>query len=152
MSNPLIIPELAAFPCTITLPVQWGVQDAFGHVNNVIYFRWFESARIDYLNRLDVEGFDVERDKHDVGPILASIKCDYKHQLRFPDNVHIGTRVTGMGNSSVQIEHAAFGEADSCIVATGESVVVVFDYARNKPVRAPDSLREAVQQVEGRAF
>ncbi len=152
MKNPMTIPDLAAYPSVLTLPVQWGDQDAFGHVNNVVYFRWYESARIDYLNLLHVEGFDVERERSNVGPIVASIKCDYRHQLEFPDTVHIGTRVERFGNSSVHVHHALYSEAHATIAAIGESVVVVFDYTANKPVRASDELRAAIAELEGRAL
>ncbi len=73
---------------TITsLPVQWGDMDAFGHVNNVVYIRWLESARIDLLDSLQSE---VTMASGGIGPILASIHCDYKRQLHYPDTVHIG--------------------------------------------------------------
>ncbi len=150
MRNDNSIPELAEYPSIITLPVQWGVQDAFGHVNNVIYFRWYESARIDYLNLLDVEGFHVERTHSNVGPIVASIKCDYKKQLKFPDTVHVATKISRFGNTSIQIDHAVYSEAHQAISTTGESITVVFDYDANKPVRVPAALRKAVSELEGR--
>lgn len=150
MKNDKSIPVLADYPSVIAIPVQWGVQDAFGHVNNVIYFRWYESARIDYLNLLDVEGFHVERTHSNVGPIIASITCDYKKQLKFPDTVHIGTRVTRFGNTSIQIDHAVYSEAHKAISTTGTSITVVFDYDLNKPVRVPANLREAICEFEGR--
>lgn len=150
MKNPQTIPELSEYPGVITLPIQWGDQDPFDHVNNVIYFRWFESARIDYLNLLDIDGFSVETSESHVRPILASIRCDYRKQLKFPDTAHIGTRVAKMGNSSVQIVHGLYSESHAAIAATAESTIVVFDYDANKPVRAPDQLREAIRACEGR--
>ena len=131
---------------TITsLPVQWGNMDAFGHVNNVVYVQWFESARIDLL---DSWTSDVTMDGKGIGPILASIKCDYKRQLHFPDTVHIGSRTARMGRSSVDIEHAVYSEHQQKTVALGTSVMVVFDYAANRPVRIPENLR---QQIQGNA-
>ncbi len=150
MKNTGTIAELADYPSVITLPVQWGVQDAFGHVNNVIYFRWYESGRIDYMNLLNVPSFDVERSNSDVGPIIASITCDYKKQLKFPDTVHVGTRVSKFGNSSMQIDHAVYSESHQAISTLGKSTCVVFDYRKNKPVRIPDDLREAIVEFEGR--
>src|SRR5881396_95323 len=66
-------PELAAHPIVISLPVQWGDQDAFGHVNNVVYFRWMESARIEYFRQAAIGSTSNQG----VGPILASLKCDF---------------------------------------------------------------------------
>ena len=149
MKNDGSISDLAEYPSVITLPVQWGVQDAFGHVNNVIYFRWYESARIDYMNLLQVDSFDVERSNSDVGPIIAAITCNYKKQLKFPDTVHVGTRVSRFGNTSMQIDHAVYSEAHQAISTTGVSTCVVFDYVVNKPVRIPDDLKQAIADFQG---
>ena len=73
--------ELAGQPVVVTLPVQWGDQDAFGHVNGVMYFRWFETARVEYLNR---SGLRHLMSQEGLGPILAAIKCDYRRQLKHP--------------------------------------------------------------------
>src|SRR5580765_7950429 len=93
---------LAAFPVVIRLPIQWGDQDAFGHVNNTVYFRWFESARIAYL---DQSGMESMMTGSGLGPILASINCNYRRQLTYPDVVYIGARITHVGNSSMQMSH-----------------------------------------------
>ena len=125
---------------TITcLPVQWGDQDAFGHVNNVVYFRWFESSRIDLLNDCHSP---VTMTGTGLGPILASVKCDYRRQLRFPDNVYIGSKVTRAGRSSADITHAVVSREQGEIVAEGVSVIVVFDYTSQRVTRIPDDLRQ----------
>src|SRR3954447_21061393 len=92
----------AGFPVVITLPVQWGDQDAFGHVNNTVYFRWYESGRIAYSQRIGlIELFESAR----IGPILASISCDYRRAITFPDTVAVGSRVTRIGRTSLGMEH-----------------------------------------------
>ncbi|MCA9033713.1 MAG: acyl-CoA thioesterase [Planctomycetaceae bacterium] len=130
---------------TITsLPVQWGDQDAFGHVNNVIYFRWFESARIDLLEKFESS---VSMSGQPLGPILASINCDYRKQLRFPDTVHIGSRVAAIGRTSIQVRHQLFSEHWDGIAAEASSVLVIFDYNLNRPVRVPDELRLMLEKA-----
>ncbi len=132
---------------TITcLPVQWGDQDAFGHVNNVVYFRWFESARIDLLNACPSQ---VSMNGLGLGPILASIKCDYKRQLRFPDTVYIGSRISRVGRSSAEISHAILSREQGIIVAEGVSVIVVFDYTAQRVTRIPDDLRLQFEAAQG---
>lgn len=124
---------------TITvLPVQWGDQDAFGHVNNVVYFRWFESARIDLLHEFPST---VTMSGSGLGPILASIKCDYRKQLRFPDTVYIGSRMTRVGRSSADIGHAVISHQQGQLVAEGSSVIVIFDYTAQRVTRIPEDLR-----------
>src|SRR5687768_11961436 len=106
MTNPRPA-DLADFPSIITLPVQWGDQDAFGHVNNVVYFRWYESARIAYF---DESGMAALLDGQQLGPILARIACDYHRQLNFPDTIQVGSKVTRLGSKSMTIEHAIYSQ------------------------------------------
>lgn len=141
--------ELAEFRLVIRWPVQWGDQDAFGHVNNTVYFRWFESARIEFLDRLGLSAL-MQRER--IGPILAAIGCNYRRQVKFPDHVQIGARITRLGRTSMTMEHRLYSEALGQIVADGESTIVVFDYQRQKPVGIPAEIRQAVEQFEGRSF
>jgi acyl-CoA thioester hydrolase len=131
-------PLLADFRTVTELPVQWGDQDAFGHVNNVMYFRWFESARIDLLS---VCPSGVTMSGKGLGPILASISCNYRRQLRFPDSILIGSRISRVGRSSADISHLVISQKDQSIVADGRSVIVVFDYDAQRVTRIPDDLR-----------
>ncbi|MEY3459252.1 MAG: Long-chain acyl-CoA thioesterase FadM [Planctomycetota bacterium] len=134
---------LRGFHTVTRLPVQWGDQDAFGHVNNVVYFRWLESARIDLLQACPSS---VSMTTAGLGPILASIQCDYRRQLRFPDTVWIGSRVARVGRSSVDLEHAILSESQGLVAAQGRCVIVVFDYANQRVSRIPDDLRSAFER------
>ncbi len=140
---------LDGFPVAIELPVQWGEQDAFGHVNNVTYFRWLESARIAYLEQVNL-GHDLQRTG--VGPILAAIKCDYRRQLTYPDSVIVGARVTRIGRSSLTMQHGVFSVAQQTLVAESEGVIVAFEYAANQSCPVPDDVRRAIEALEGRTF
>lgn len=140
---------LADYALVTPCPIQWGDQDAYGHVNNTVYFRWYETARIDYMRQPELSSLLKQ---HGINPILASISCQYRRQLTFPDTIHIGTRVTGVGNSSLKISHAIYSEVLGEIAAEGESVVVAFDYQANKSVRVPDDFRAALEKIEGRSL
>lgn len=135
----LVADALSEYRTITSIPVQWGDMDAFGHVNNVVYIQWFESARIDLLNTMSTS---VSMKAGGIAPILASIKCDYKKQLHFPDTVHIGSRIGKVGRTSVEIEHAIYSQQLEQVAAVGASVMVVFDYASNRPVRVPEELKE----------
>jgi len=137
------------FPVWITLPIQWGDQDAFGHVNNTVYLRWFESARIAYGSRIDLAESGEGRK---IGPILAAIACNYRRQLKFPDTVHIGARITRIGRSSLTMEHRILSERLGAVAAEGDSTLVTFDYAAQKSVSLPAAVRTRIEQVEGRVF
>ncbi len=137
------------FPVWISIPVQWGDQDAFGHVNNVIYFRWFESARITYGRQI---GLAETGEGKKIGPILAAITCHYRRQLKFPDTVQVGARITRIGRSSLTMEHRLVSESLRAVAAEGDSTLVTFDYLAQKSVALPDHLRARIEQLEGRTF
>lgn len=137
------------YPIILTLPILWGDQDAFGHVNNVVYFRWCESARVAYLNDT---GLQALMSQANLGPILASIKCDYLRQLNYPDTVQIGARITRIGNKSVSMEHAIYSDSLQAIAAKSDSVVVLFDYGQQKSCAIPSDVRDKIAAVEGKSF
>ena len=140
--------KLIEYPVVIRLPVQWGDHDSLDHVNNVVYFRWFESARIAYLEQCQS---GVTMLPETVGPVLASIQCDFKRQLTYPDSVLVGGRVVRMGRSSLDIQHAVLSIEQDEIVATARSTIVAFDVARQRPERIPEEFRNAVDRLEGRS-
>ena len=140
---------LARFHIVIVLPVQWGDQDALGHVNNAVYFRWFESARIAYFAGV---GLDTGAAVTGFGPILAHISCDFCRKVTYPDTVHIGCRVAGIGRSSIQMEYAAYSESQDLIAAEAKSTIVYFDFSANRPQLVPDNMRAAIEEMEGERF
>jgi len=139
--------ELAAHRFQIPVQVQWGDQDAFGHVNNVVYFRWFESARIEYFRHADL-GHTMSN--QGIGPILASIKCDFKRQLTYPDTLQVTASIASIGRTSLKMTHLLFSQAHSAIAAEGDSVIVMFDYTTQRPVLVPDEIRAKIDAIEGR--
>jgi acyl-CoA thioester hydrolase len=146
-------PDLAAllkdFPVTVTIPVQWGDQDAYQHVNNTVFFRWFETSRIAYWARV---GLSEAARRTRVGPILAAVACDFRRQVTFPDTVHVGARVTRLGRTSFSMEHAVVGTVARAVVAEGHSTIVLFDYNANAPVPLPDDLRHSFEALEGKTL
>ena len=140
---------LADYSVVTTVAVQWGDQDAFGHVNNVVYFRWFESNRMEYATRCGLA--DAPRES-ELAPILASISCNYRLQVRHPDFLYIGGRMTRIGTSSMTVQHAIYSQQQQKLVADGESVMVLFDYQTQQSRPVPAALRRAVESLEGCSF
>jgi acyl-CoA thioester hydrolase len=147
--HPEIAALLADYPVVITVPIWWGDQDAFGHVNNTVYLRWFESARIAYCTRVGLSDlFTAER----IGPILAAIACNYRLPLFFPDTAFVGARVSRIGRSSLAVDHAVVTANGRALAADGTSTIVIFDYKGHRPHPVPDSIRRAIENLEGRSF
>ena len=140
-------PLLDDYPVVIALPVQWGDQDAFGHVNNIVYFRWYESARIAYFIESGIQALLGEVG---LGPILARIACDYLRQLNFPDTIQVGARVARLGTKSLTIEHAIYSQAQNAVVARSDSVVVIFHHGDQVSHAIPQNVREQLATFEGK--
>jgi len=140
---------LTDFPVITILPVQWGDQDCFAHVNNTVYFRWCETARIEYFEQI---GLPATPPGDGIGPILASIECNFRRPVKHPDTVAVGSRVTRIGNSSFQMEHHIASRRVKAIVAEASSTIVYLDYGRHKPVPLPASLRLAIARLEGQSL
>ena len=136
---------LSEYPDVVGVQVQWGDQDAFGHVNNTVFLRWFEIGRISYVDRL---GVSHDASKASLAPILAAVTCNFKRQVTFPDRVLVGTRVSRIGNSSILMEHAILSETHQAVVAEGTSTIVHFDYSAGKSCPIPDEARRKIAEIE----
>lgn len=136
---------LQEFPVIVELPVQWGDQDALGHVNNVVFFRWWESSRIAYAEQIDLLGTDrSER----FGTVLASMTCDFRKQLVYPDVVLIGARIGRVGNSSLRIEHRLVSQKLNAVAAEAVSVMVSFDFQEQTSCPINSETRAAIRSLE----
>ena len=125
------------------ITTRWHDNDAYGHVNNVTYYSFFDTAVNTYL--IEQGGLDIH-DGEVVGFVVSSA-CDYFASIAFPEGIEIGLRVGKLGNSSVQYELAVFkvGEQEAC--AAGRFVHVFVDRTSNQPVPIPGMLREAMQRL-----
>jgi acyl-CoA thioester hydrolase len=139
---------LAEYPVSIAIPVQWSDQDPFGHVNNVVYFRWFESGRIAYLQRI---GLTKHLTGEPIGPILAAASCDYRRAIVFPDTVRVGVRATRIGRTSIGLEHRIVSVRQRALAAEGTSTIVVYDYSVQRPHPVSEEVRNAVEELQRRS-
>ena len=137
--------SLASCPVVIEIPVAWGEMDALRHVNNIVFFRYFESARIAYFERL---GWWEFMDQTGIGPILASIQCKFKMPLTYPDTISVGTRVSRIEEDRFVMHYQALSHKSRRIAADGESVTVSYDYRENKKSLLPEELKQHILALE----
>jgi acyl-CoA thioester hydrolase len=140
--------DLANCPVVIETPIAWGEMDAFQHVNNIVYLRYFESGRMAYFERLNFMEF---MEKTGIGPILASIQCKFKIPLTYPDTVLIGTRVPKVEADRFTMEYYVVSHKHQKLAAQGEGVIVSFDYRENKKTNLPEELWRRITEVEASA-
>ena len=136
---------LGSFPVKLEHRVAWGELDAFGHVNNANYLRWFESARIAYFEKVAVS--IGARDVSPWVPILARATVDFRKPVTYPDTITIEATVTRFGNTSFTMAYRAQSAALG-LAAEGEAVVVLLDGSGRK-VALPEELKRAVEALEG---
>lgn len=136
---------LDGFPVVIETPIAWGQMDAFRHLNNTAYFRFFESGRIAYFERLNFMEF---MEKTGVGPILASTSCRFKIPLTYPDTVSIGTRVPDIEEDRFTMEYQVVSHKHERVAAEGSGLIVCFNYQVNKKVAVPQEIRQRIKDLE----
>jgi acyl-CoA thioester hydrolase len=112
--------ELAHYPIIHHQSIQWGEMDAFNHLNNVVYYRYAESARITYLQALGM--FDGS-----MVTMLAHSSCQYLRPVHFPDTLLLGVRCQRLGNTSIVMEYSYYSRTQQALVATAEAVIVRLD-------------------------
>lgn len=134
-----------SYPVSVAIPVAWGEMDSFQHVNNVVYARWLETARMLYFERVGL----VRRVKEEgVGPILARTVLDYRRPVAYPDTVRVDAGVSRVGSSSFTMAFRVWSEAQRAEVATGEQVIVHYDYRAARTTPVDGALRAAIAAVE----
>jgi acyl-CoA thioester hydrolase len=136
---------LAGFPITVERALEWGEMDAMNHLNNAVYFRLFESARIAYFNKVGI--FD-EMERSGVGPILKSTSCKFRLPLVFPDTVTIGAKVNNIEADRYLMFYAIFSHKHQKLAAEGEGLVVSFNYRTNEKAPLTKDIIEAIKRVE----
>lgn len=138
-------PDLALFPVVIELDVAWGEMDAYAHVNNVVYFRYFENARILYLDRI---GWMASKLEAGLGPILASTSARYRKPVSYPDRVLVGARVSDVQPDRVTFEYRLVSTKLNAVACEGQAVVVSYDYHAGTKVPIPEAVRKAIEDLE----
>jgi len=135
--------HLGGFSTTVSLPVAWGEMDALGHVNNAVFFRYFESARIAYLEEIGLDG-----SVGTVGPILGSTHCKFFRPIIFPDHIRIGARAVRYAADRFEMEYRIFSERLEAVAAEGGAVVVAFDYKTRAKASLPRAVVDRIRALD----
>ncbi|HSQ54822.1 MAG TPA: thioesterase family protein [Gemmata sp.] len=141
-------PELVGFPIVVELDVAWGEMDSFAHVNNVVYFRYFENSRIRYLDRV---GFDTI-EENGIGPILHSTSARFRKPLTYPDHLFVGARVKEMQADRVTFEYRLVSQNLNAVAAEGEAIIVSYDYRKETKCPIQAEVRKKIEELEGRKW
>ena len=142
MNKPAPAPR-TAYPHFLPIGTRWMDNDVYGHVNNVVYYSYFDTVVNAYLIRAGVH--DIEHSTT-IG-LVVETQCNYFAPLAFPDQVDAGLRVVRLGTSSVRYEVGLFKAGDEAPAAQGHFVHVYVDRETRRPVALPDALRAALEPL-----
>jgi acyl-CoA thioester hydrolase len=120
--------------------------DSYRHVNNAVYFRWFESARMVYFERL---GWPAIETATGVGPILHSTQARFRAPLEWPDTVLVSARVRELAEDRFTMAYEVVSERLGRLSAEGWGIVVAYDYRAGVKARLPPAVRLAILELEG---
>ena len=147
MSNPpndRMGPEpRSAYKAFRSIGTRWMDNDAYGHVNNVVYYSWFDTAVNAYLIEHGV--LDIHHGQA-IG-LVVETQCNYFSPLAFPQTVEAGLRVARLGHSSVRYEVALFAQDQDLCAARGHFVHVYVDRASRRPVSLPNPLKQLLETL-----
>ncbi len=129
------------YPFSIPVEVVFRDVDAFTHVNNAVYFTYFETARIKFITH----ALGVER-ANEIPLILAEAACTYKTPAYMGELLLVGLRVSHVGTKSFHVEYEVSSRTDGRLVALGRTVQVMFDYDTGQTIAIPDDLRGTLQK------
>lgn len=130
---------------TIEEKIRWGDMDALGHVNNTVFFRFCESARIAYFEAVKLND---HQSKASDGPGMVACNLNFRRQLKYPGRVSIQAKTSKIGRKSFTLEYLLRDCADQEIVADGSSVLVWVDYENAKAMPLPEALVETIVALE----
>lgn len=133
------------FPVILPIRVAWGEMDAFQHVNNVSYIRYFESARIAYMEAMEMEA-NIKTSP--VGPILGDIYCRYRRPVTYPDTLHVGTKISEINEFGFVMEYQAFSEQQKTVTTLGHCKIVMIDYRSNQKVAVKGDMLDKILTLQ----
>ena len=146
--DPAVAELLKGFPIVVTTMVGWGDMDANRHVNNVMYFRYIEHARLKYFNDL---GFLDMQQETGIGPILSWTDCRFRRPLSYPDDISIGARISDIEADRFVMHTVIVSHAQKQLVAEGQQRIVVYDYRQNQKAPLPPVIRQRIDALEAGA-
>lgn len=124
--------------------LRWGDMDAFGHINNVQFFRYLESARVEYA----LVGYSGEVRSAGENIILADLSCAFRRQLRWPGAVDVYTRTARVGRTSLGLDQIICLADTEEVIAESKTVLVWFDFDAQKPAPVPEHIRTRLGAYE----
>lgn len=137
--------DIQDFHFTSRLKVHWGDMDAAQHVNNSMYFRYVETARVEYFAAI---GWVALLKNEHIGPILSETHARYKRPLVFPDEIIVGVKTTSIEPDRFHMSYAIYSESQACVTTELTGTIVAYDYREKKKAILPQAVIDGIRRVE----
>jgi acyl-CoA thioester hydrolase len=138
----------AFFPVALPIRIDWSETDVFGHVNNVSFYKYIQSSRLNYWEAVGMlRYFDTRK----LAPILASGSCHFRKPLHYPGNITLQCRTEFIRNTSFGFHHQILNENGE-VAAEGNDVMVFFDFKTHQKQALPPEIKQAIEKLEEREF
>ena len=140
--------KLSQLPVYVDEHVRWGDMDAFGHMNNTVFFGLFEAARMAYFEKIQ---FSDPRENDGLGPILAHTECYFMKPLAYPQALQVGTRISKLQDDRFTMDYGLFMAGEKPVLAAcGSGQVVCYNYDQGVKANIPKVIAERIGQLEHR--
>jgi acyl-CoA thioester hydrolase len=137
--------QLTGFPVILQQQLEWGDMDALNHINNVVYFRYFENVRMKYFARI---GMMEEIKKTKAGPILGATECKFLLPLTYPDTITLGASVSQIREKRLTMKYAIYSQKLKKIAAEGSAEVVFVDLSSGRSTVISDAILAAIRNIQ----
>jgi acyl-CoA thioester hydrolase len=140
-----MIAALESYPIQLVQDVLWGDLDAYGHVNNTVYFRYFEDSRMAFFEQA---GVGEIKQSSNLGPILAHAECNFRLPLQYPDRIRIAGRARLLAPKKIQMDCLVYSEAMNGIAAELQGLLLYYDYNVGRTCEVPEAIAKVIGQLE----
>ena len=136
---------LAQHSISTDIQVAWGEMDALQHVNNSVYFKYFETARLDLINQINLLD-DLKTTG--VGPVLSETNARFKRPVTFPDSIVVGVKISDINEDRFVMHYTVFSKAQQAVTTIGWAKVVMFNFKTGKKAKLTPELLSALLEHE----
>ena len=136
--------EINDFNLTLKIVTSWGEMDAFGHINNSVFFRYFENIRIKYFQQCQI----LFNEESAIKPILSETHCKFIKPIYFPQSIIACAKTLSFTNNSFTMQYAIFESEDKSCIALGTGTITSFNYNTKKRSPLPKKWRSSIEKID----
>lgn len=137
--------QLTGFPVILQQQLDWGDMDALNHINNVVYFRYFENVRIKYFECI---GMMEEMEKTNAGPVLGATECKFLLPLTYPDTIILGASVSRAREKRLTMKYVIYSQKLKKVAAEGGAEVVMLDFSNGRSTLISGKILAAIRNIQ----